>query len=984
MKHIFTKLKNRQTSFLLLLGLLFSQTAFAQISVTGRVTDPADGSSIIGATIKEKGTVNGAITDIDGNYAITVAGADAVLVFSYTGFEEQEVPVDGRSKIDIVLQQSANLIEQVVVVGYGTQRKSDLTGAVGTVKAKDLERIPTASIEQALQGKIAGVYVSAFSGEPGAGAAIRIRGTGTLNNASPLFVVDGMLLDDASFVNPQDVASIEVLKDASATAIYGNRGANGVIIITTKQGTTGRKAVFSASSYYGTQQIAKKLSLANASEFAQMYNEQLPDDKPDYFPNPDSLGEGTDWQDVIFRDAPIANVQISVNGIWNKFNYNISGNYFNQQGIIEKTGFDRKTARFNGQYPVLKYLKIGTNLAYSNSKGKSVGGGVLGSVYRIPPVFAERDSTGNFTDPTAFGQSLANPAADLFYKSDQNIRVNRFVGTVYADVTFFKNFTFRTNYGFDRRDGRFYYFEPEFMVSSSQLNDMERTTRDTAKVRTWLWENTLTYDKQLDNLRLNLLVGQTAQENTFKERKTINNILQPRGETIREWAMKSYLFRTNATFLDRYLFTASLRADGSSRFSRDNRWGYFPSVALGWNVAQEPFMSRQGIFDRLKLRASWGITGNDKIQDYPSLGIITDELYGAFNDTVQPGATLVNYANADVRWETTRQTDIGLEFSVLNGRLNAEIDWYKRFTYDILGDLPIPDYVGSGSFPFVNSAEVQNTGWDFTIQWRETRGKVTYNLGVILSPVDNEVLKLNEGRSEIFDGRTAQGDFATRTVVGLPIGAFYGYKVAGVFQNAEELATLPKFEKEVVGDFRYADLNGDSVLNGLDRTYLGSPIPTLTYGFTAGIEVFGFDFAADFFGVKGNKVVNAKAVARFDTPNWETLWYDNHWTPDNPSQTVPRVTNGGHNYRMSDFLLEDGSFFRLRSIVIGYSLPKRWLSSVGMSQARFYASGTNLWTKQAYSGFTPEFPNGRVYEAGVDYLNYPMSKTLLFGLNVTF
>ena len=981
MKQILTPLKNRRTGFTVLFCLLFAPFLSAQLRVTGKITDAADGSALIGATIKEKGTNNGTISDYDGNYTFTVAGPDAVLTVTYTGYADQDIPVGGRTQVDIVMKQSETLIEQVVVIGYGTQKKSDLTGAVGTVKAKDIERIPTASVEQALQGKIAGVYVSPVSGEPGKGAVIRIRGTGTLNNANPLYVVDGMLLDDASFVNPQDVASIEVLKDASATAIYGNRGANGVIIITTKRGSAGRKAVVSASTYYGNQKVAKKLSLANASEFAQMYNELKGNN---YFPDPAALGAGTDWQDVIYRDAPVANVQLGVNGVWNKLNYNLGGNYFNQQGILEKTGFDRYTGRFNGEYAVLKFLKLGANLAYSNEKTKTVGGGILSSMYRMPPVFAERDSTGDFTDPTFFGQSIANPAADLYYKSDQNTRIKRLVGTVYTDITLFKDFVFRVNYGFDRRDTREYAFEPVFMVSSSQLNNREKTVRDSTKERTWLLENTLTYDKTWDDLRLNVLAGQSAQEYTYKIRNTINDTLQPNGEILRDWAMVSFLFRANATFFDRYLVTASLRTDGSSRFSKDNRWGYFPSVAFGWNVAQEPFMAGQKIFDRLKLRVSWGITGNDKTQNYPSLGIITDELYSAFNDTIQQGATLVNYANAGVRWETTRQTDAGLELAVLNGRLSAEVDWYRRFTYDILADLPIPDYVGSASNPVINSAEVRNIGWDITLLWRETRGKITYNIGTILSPIDNKVMKLNQGKSEIFEAITAQNDFATRTTVGLPIGSFYGYKVAGIFQNAEELATLPKFGGEKPGDLRFADLNGDGVLNDKDRTVLGSPIPTLTYGISGGIEFFGLDVAVDFFGVKGNKIANVKAVARFDTPNWETLWYNNHWTGEGTSNTVPRVTNGGHNYRMSDFLIEDGSFFRLRSVVLGYSLPRRWLTMLGMTRARFYASGTNLWTKQAYSGFTPEFPNDNVFKAGVDYLNYPMSKTVLFGLDVTF
>jgi TonB-linked SusC/RagA family outer membrane protein len=976
MKQIFT------IKHLLLLALILFTgiAATAQSRITGTVKDGLLGETIVGANVVERGTNNGTSTDVNGNFTLTVKDLNATLQVNYTGYSELLVPLNGRTQVDINLSETNNLINEVVVVGYGVQRKSDLTGAVGTVKAKDIERIPVASVEQALQGKIAGVYVSPASGEPGRGATIRIRGTGTLNNAAPLYVVDGMLLDDASFVNPQDVASIEVLKDASATAIYGNRGANGVIIITTKRGKAGKKAVFTINSYYGTQEIAKKLPLANAAQFGEMYNELK---GSNYFPDPSAL-QTTDWQDVIFRTAPIANTQLGMSGIWKKLNYNLSGNYFNQQGILDKTGFTRYTGRFNGEYAILKNLKLGSNIAYAKEIRKSVGGNILGSAYRMPPVYAPRDSTGDFTDPTFFGQSIGNPAADLFYKNDQRTRVNRWVGTIYANWTIFKNFTFRTNYGFDRRGEKFHYFEPIFEVSSSQLNNLERTARDTTNERTWLWENTLTYDKTWDKVRLNALVGQSAQEYNYKKRNTVNEVLQPNGQILRDRAMMSYLSRVNATFFDRYLLTASLRADGSSRFSRNNRWGYFPSVAAGWNVAQEPFMRGQKIFDRFKIRASWGITGNDKIQDYPSLGIITDELYAVFNDTVQSGATLVNYANADVRWETTEQTDIGVEFALFQGRFTTEIDWYRRFTYDILSDLPIPDYVGSGSNPFVNAAQVENTGWDFTLQWRETRGKIGYNLGAIFSPVKNKVLQLNQGKSAIFEATTGQGDFATRTVVGQPIGAFYGYEVAGIFQNQEELTTLPKFGNEKPGDFRFADLNGDGKLDANDRTSLGSPIPTLTYGFSAGLDVFGFDLSADFFGVSGNKVVNAKTLSRFDTPNWETLWYTDHWTGEGTSNTVPRVTNGGHNYRMSNFLIEDGSFMRLRSVALGYTLPKQWLRSIGVSKARFYASGTNLWTKQAYSGYTPEFPNDSPFRAGIDYLNYPMAKTMLFGLDVAF
>ncbi len=996
--------------WLLLPVLLLAQLAVAQTRISGHVTDQADGAPLIGVTVREKGGTAGAITDYDGNYSLTATNADGILIFVYTGFSTVEVPIGGRSQVDVALGQDATMLEQVVVVGYGTQRKSDLTGSVGTVKAKEIARVPTASIEQALQGKVAGVYVTPASGQPGAGAVIRIRGTGTLNNANPLYVVDGMLLDDASFINPQDVESIEVLKDASSTAIYGNRGANGVIIITTKRGKSGEKAVIQLSSYYGTQSLTRKIPLTNAAEYAQLYNE-LP--SPDVFANPASLGSGTDWQDVIYRDAPMANVQIGASGGSDKFLYNVSANYFDQSGILEASNYKRVALRVNNEYQLNKYVRLGNNLSFTNSKSQNPPG-VIGSALRMPSVFAERDSLGNFSDPTFFGTAIANPAADLYYKSNNHSKGNRLVGTVYADFKLFKYFTFRSNFGLDQSYVFSKYYEPKFEVSVSQRNAEDRLSIGSYESRTWLWENTLTFDRVWENQRLNVLGGYTSQEfgdeslggsraqfgsgqDELLYLSYGNDTTQLNYGGASQWAMVSYLFRTNYTLFDRYLLTASLRVDGSSRFSPENRWGYFPSFALGWNIAEESFMQKQNIFDRLKLRASWGVVGNDKTQLYASLGAVQGGLYGIFgpDEALNQGATLTRLSNPNIRWESASQTDIGLEIGTFNGRLTAEIDWYNRYTYDILAELPIPDYVGSDGNPVVNSAEVRNRGWDFTLGWRETAGNLKYNVTGIFSTVDNNVQRLSQGRDEIFDGGTAQGDFATRTVVGQDIGSFYGYQVAGVFQNAEELSSLPKLGGEQVGDFRYADLNGrdaqgnltgvpDGKVTADDRISLGSPIPKINYGFSLGLEAFGFDFAADIFGVYGNKVLNAKALARYGTYNWEKLFYDGRWTGEGTSTTKPRITDGGHNYRMSDYWVKDGSFLRLRTLVLGYSLPTNLSTNIGVSRARFYVSGTNLWTRQTYSGYSPEFAGGSVYTVGIDNGSYPIAKTILFGLDVSF
>ncbi len=972
--------------------------ALAQHRVEGVVSGEADGLPLIGVNILEKGTANGTITDFDGSYSLEVAGPDAVLQFSYTGYAPREIPVNGQSRIDLKMSEESTLLQQVVVVGYGVQKKSDLTGAVGSVKQKDIERIPTANVEQALQGKVAGVYVAPNSGTPGAGAVIRIRGTGTLNNANPLYVIDGMITYDASFVNPQDVQSIEVLKDASAAAIYGSRGANGVIIITTKSGKKRENAAITLSSYYGMQAVTKKIDLLNAAQFAEIYNEFR---GLQYYPNPAVLGEGTDWQDEIFRSAPIGNLQFSANGGSDRISYNFSANHFIQDGIIQNSSFQRTTLRLNMEYKLNDWLTLGNNVAYATTKSQ-IAPGVVTSAYRMPPVFAPKDSTGNFSDPTFFGLAIGNPAADLFYKSNNHTKGNRLFGNIYGDIHFLKYFTFRSNFGFDRGDGQSRYFEPKFEVSASQRNRNDRLSAGINLNRDWIWEQTLRFEKDWSKHRINVLAGYTAEErygewlggsrenfpgtaNELLFLSAGNDTTQMNYGGATDEALVSYLFRINYSLLDRYLLTFSWRTDQSSRFAEDNRIGNFPSFSVGWNAGQEAFVKRIGIFDRLKMRLSYGILGNQASSSaYPSTGAVTSGLYAVFGpgEDLNQGATLVSLANPDLKWETSRQTDIGIEMGFFKNRLEIEADWYNRFTYDIIAAVPIPGYVGSQGDPIVNTARVRNKGWDFTINWRNS-GKFTYNLGATISPVTNNVVKLAEGKSEVF-AAFIQGEPASHTVVGLPIGAFYGFKVAGVFQSEEELNTLPKLGGEKVGDLRYADLDDNGLIDGDDRTYLGSPIPKLTYSFTAGFEWQGLDFAIDFLGQRGNKVFNAKETFRYSVYNWEQHVY-NRWREGNPSQTEPRITNGGHNYRVSDHYIQDGSFFRLRNVVLGYTLPQDFLSFSKINRFRVFISATNIWTNQHYTGYSPEFPNsGNPFEVGLDFGGYPVAKSWQAGVEVTF
>jgi TonB-linked SusC/RagA family outer membrane protein len=980
---------------LLLLASLLSTTALAQWQVSGIVIDAETGETLIGANVYVKGTSNGTITDLDGRYEFDAQDPNAVLVFSYTGFASIEEPIRSRNQINAALRVDVNLLEEIVVVGYGTQKKSDLTGSVSTVKDKEIERIPTASVEQALQGKVAGVFVTPTSGQPGAGAVIRIRGTGTFNNANPIYVVDGMILEDASFINPMDVESIEVLKDASATAIYGNRGANGVIIITTKKGQKRENAVISFNSYYGTQSVTRQIDMANAAEYAELYNELF---NTELFENPAALGEGTNWQDVIFQDAPISSVQLSANGGSDRFLFNVSGNYFRQEGIVRGSDFERYTMRFNSEYQLNKAVRTGHNLAFSTTSN-TFAPNLVESAYRMPPVFAERDSTGEFSDPTFFGTAIANPAAQLFY-NDNTSTGNRLVGNLFADIKFLKYFTFRTSFGADLGYNQGQRYEPVYEVSVSQRNPNDRLDKSVNRNQGWQWENTLTFDKSWDRSKLNVLAGYTAQENYFefltagRQNFPGSSVLvlnlgsdttQINSNGAGDWAMVSYLFRTNYSAYDKYLLTASLRVDGSSRFAGDNRWGYFPSFSLGWNLGTERFIADLGLFSRLKMRAGWGIVGNDKTSLYPSLGLVNTGLYGIFGpgESLNQGATLTTLANPDVRWEQASQTNIGVEMGFFNNRLTAEVDYYNRLTSDILYRVPIPDYVGSLDDPVVNTGRVVNRGWDFLVQWRHT-GRFSYNIGINASTVHNEVDSIAQGKTEIFSAGLGQGDFGSRTVVGLPIGAFYGYRVAGVFQNEDELAQYPRFGNEKVGDLRFQDIDGDGMLDDNDREYLGSPIPTFIYGITAGFEWKGFDLAADINGQWGNKIINAKQIARFAVYNFEDRYVD-RWTPENPSDTEPRITNGGHNFRMSDRFIEDGAFVRLRNVTLGYTLPAGISQKVSGNKFRVYLSATNLWTSQRYSGYSPEFNNqGDVFDVGIDRGIYPIAKTFLGGIELIF
>ncbi|SEG01529.1 SusC/RagA family TonB-linked outer membrane protein [Algoriphagus boritolerans] len=982
----------------LVLCLLFGTQVLAQstVQVQGTIID-STGEPLPGVNVVIKGTAVGTVSDLDGKYTLNVP-SDAVLVFSFVGFISQEIPVNNQTVINLTLAEDTSDLDEFVVVGYGLQRKSDLTGAISSIKSEEINRLPVSNVTQSLQGRVSGVQVTSNSGAPGAGTTIRIRGVGTLNNSSPLFVVDGMLLDDIDFLNPNDVESMEVLKDASATAIYGSRGANGVVIVTTKGGSFDTKGKINIDAFTGVQQVAKKIDLVNGRQFAELANEleQNVGNQPIYDVN--DYGVGTDWQDQIFRNAPVSSVNLGASGGNANTSYNLSVNYFNQKGVVKESEFERLTLRLNNQYKLGEAVTFGHNFSfiYFNQQNEP---GVVGNAYRAYPIFNPRNPDGTFTNTAPVG----NPVAQFEYNSNNQTNDYRSVGNFFMDVKFLKDFTFRSNFGLDLsfRDGK--NFTPVFFVSPTQQNPENSISVNTGRARNILWENTVNYNKEWDDHRINLLGGVTTQsfyqESLGGGRRNLPGedpslwylnagelTSQTNSNSAGDWAMLSFLFRANYVYKDKFLVTGTFRRDGSSRFGRENRFGNFPSIALGYRLIEEGFLQNQNFLSNLKIRGSWGIIGNDKIAFYEGRPVVTGNTNAVFgvNEELIYGATLTRLANPFIQWEETITSNLGLEFGFFDDRLTGELDYYYRRTNDILVGVPIPSYVGASNNPIVNAASVENKGIDLSLNWREQKGDFGYNFGIVASTVNNSVLDIGEGNEAIFGGAVGiSGLLGSRTIVGESIGHYFGYKTAGVFQNEEQLANTPKRGPERVGDLIFEDTNGDGVVNNNDRVILGSPIPDLIFGFNLGFDYKGFDFGADFNGTVGNEIYNSKKQVRFNTYNFETSFLD-RWTGEGTSNEEPRVTNGGHNYEVSDRFIEKGSFLRLRNIQIGYSFPTVALDRFKVQNFRLYLSGTNLFTLTKYSGYTPEIGGGNVLGTGYDSGLYPIARTVNIGISANF
>ena len=989
-------------TLLLVLSFFFSLSGFTQaLQVRGTVIAEDDGLPMIGVNVVLKGGQTGANTDLDGNYSLTATSGNDTLIFSYLGYVTQTIGINNRNIVDVILIEDIEILEDVVVVGYGTQRKSDLTGAVSSVRGADLTKIPSSSPVQALQGKVAGVQVTSTSGAPGADQVVRVRGTGTFNNSSPIYVVDGVILDDISFLNSSDIQSMEVLKDASATAIYGSRGANGVILVTTKHGKAGGQVepTVSFGAEYSSQVLAKKIELLDGREFAAYVN----DITPGSYNNLDAV-PNTDWQDLVFSSAPIQNYHLSVAGSTEKSQYYLGFGYFNQQGIIDKSSYERFNLQLNNTYNLSEHVRMGNNLTFAPYTQQNTANATY-AAYRAQPVVEPFNADGTYGEVPGVG----NPLSDIETTNDFEKGL-RTVGNLFAEVSFLRGFTFRSSFGADMGFQKNRRFTPVFYVSPQQQNEINDLFVGNNENVTWLWENTLNYKKLIDKHSIDLLGGYTMQEATseFLSASAMNIL----GDTENLWylnadninpttikngvdenlnyAIISYLFRANYAYNNKYLLTATFRRDGSSKFNAENRYSNFPSVAAGWNIANETFMEEVPAITNLKLRASWGQIGNEKINYLDQYALVLNQINAVFgqNEILLPGSSYGKTGNPDLTWETTTQTDVGLEIGLLNNRISAELDYYSRTTDDILVELSTPGYFGNGEGVKVryNAGSVLNRGFEFNIAYNEEVGAFKYRIGVLGSTIHNEVLSVggNSGvDSVLFGGNLGNGQLVTRSSVGNPIGSFFGYQTDGIFQNEAELAAYPHESLAQVGDLRFVDQNGDGLINSLDRVYLGSPIPDFVYGFSFEASFKGFDLSIDFQGQVGNEIYNGKEAVRPDLYNFETHVID-HWTGEGTSTTEPQASSGGINYAPSNRFIQDGSFLRLRNVTIGYSFPESVAAKVHMKEARFYVGGSNLLTFTKFTGYTPEIGSSDVLANGIDTGIYPVTSIYSVGLNLTF
>lgn len=994
-----------------------------QDEISGRVIDE-NGEAVPGANVLIKGTTNGTTTDSQGLFRLSIPNRDAVLVISFIGYVAQEIAVGNLSEINVSLVPDIRSLNEVVVIGYGQAKKEDLTGSVAPIQVDEIKKVALTSLDQSLQGRAAGVQITQNSASPGGSTTIRIRGGNSIQGDNePLYVIDGVPFKNGgadsgssfnvlSTLNPNDIESMTVLKDASSTAIYGSRGANGVVIINTKRGKSG-KATVNFESYYGLQQVRRKYPLLNAAEYATMVNDaNLNEGKAAVYTQEqvDAFGKGTDWQDEILRDAPISNYQLTLTGGDDKTQYAIAGGYFKQEGIVINSNFDRASFRVNLDRKLSNKIKIGNSLSLNSTRtNQSRTDGDLGSAGQVvmnalqfPSILPVRTASGAYltTDP-ALSFTIDNPVA-LANDGVNRIKASRVLGNVFGEYQIIEGLSLKVSLGIDGIFQKQDTYLPKTVVSGSSQGGYGSISNNNAV--TWLNENILSYTKTFSPAhKINAIVGYTLQANRTEgafaaARNFVNDDLATNNlgsgsvpltpsSSINTWGLESYLSRVNYTLKEKYLLTVSFRVDGSSRFGSNKRYGYFPSAALAWRIKEESFLSAIDFLSDFKLRTSYGVTGNqDGIGNYPAYSLLSTQNY-VFGGTNSTGIGPSQIANPDLSWEMTKQFDAGVDLGFFNDRITLTADVYYKRTDDLLLNVTIPATSGYTS-AFQNLGSLENKGLELSVNSNNLEGDFKWNTNINWALNRSKVLSI--GRSnQIFAGgvaNIAQNVNSGIIRVGEPLGSFYGYVTDGVYQTVEELAALPDASARKPGDRKYKDIFPDNKIDDNDRTIIGRAQPKWIGGMTNTFSYKGIELTVFLQGVYGNDILNAN---RFEleylngTTN-QSRDVLNRWTPANTDTDIPRASTTRPANRISTRQIEDGSYLRLKNVQLAYNLPNTWFENKIVSSLRIYGTLQNFATWTNYSGYDPEVNRfGQDSRSqGFDYGGYPAAKTFLFGVNI--
>ncbi|MEO6317076.1 MAG: TonB-dependent receptor [Chitinophagaceae bacterium] len=1063
-----------KNAFVVLVLLCTSSLLMAQTEGTVRGKVVSGDTALEAVTVRVKGLTTATATDKEGNFSIA-AGPGATLVFSSIGYADLEVKVNNRQTISVQLESAAKQLDQVVVVGYGTQKRKDVTGAISSISADQIAKVPVTTLDQSLQGRSAGVQVTNNDGAPGGGVSVLIRGIGSLGTNDPLYVVDGYPISGGiNTINPSDIATIDVLKDASATAIYGNRASNGVVIITTKRGKRNGVQV-TVDALSSVQARPKTYKVLNGQQFATLANAQAAIDG--YTPlaewaNPSAL-TNVDWQDAVYQTGLKQNYNIALRGGSDKVQTSFSAGYFDQKGIVLGSDFKRINLSLNMDYSAFSWLKSSTSVKYTrgNSKvpfgtgGQGAGAGV-GYLSKLPPTVSGnkltsliKDGAGNYGFFNPNNQAVRNWGNGPVYNietQDQKNLTNYFLGSTFLEATILPGFKIKTNLGINTNDYSGYYFTPSDTRALTQYGTGTQTTdnfynQSANNSFEWLWENTISYAKTFGQHSIDFVGGVSAQDNTFRQIGGQGNKLP--SDQLRDlsllpavrgvygnqvtYSLASQFARLNYSFMDRYLITGTVRRDGSSRFAPGHQYGTFPSGSVAWRIKQESFLQNVDAISDLKIRASYGQIGNQfNAGTFQYLGQYTSGPAAndggnngyPFNKVYQPGLVLASLPNPDLKWETSDQTDIGVDASFLHGALTLTVDYYKKESRDFLLNIPVPPQTGFTSAT-KNVGSIVNKGIEIALNYNHRASKdFNYSVGVNVTTVSNKILSLATGQDYIDNlgslgfSTTGSNNWGTysRSFVGGPVGEFYGYKSAGIFQNQGEIDALNAISvakygagnnyqptsgpatSAVVGDRKFADINGDGRITASDQTRLGSPVPKIFGGVTFDGNYKNFDFSLFLYGVSGNKIYNyqqrtletfGSSTGSVGIENIGSEYFNNAWSVKNPSQRYARIDANefNTNTRPSDVYVEDGSYLRLRNLTVGYTLPEGISKRITASKIRLYLSGQNLFTITKYKGLDPEIgiptdANGNRLPtaSGVDVGTYPNSKYFTFGLNVTF